>query len=102
VLDQLTAAGAHLQYHGDYDWAGIAIGNLVMRNWNAAPWRFCAADYLLAVGRFSSAQRHDLDIATVEASWDPELRRVMLERNVAIAEEADVEVLLGDLRREES
>ena len=82
----------------DYDWAGIGIGNLVMRRWNATPWRFGAADYLLAVGRCSAARRHDLDAATVDASWDPELGRAMRAHGLAIAEEAVVETLVDDLR----
>ncbi|MBK6350988.1 MAG: TIGR02679 family protein [Proteobacteria bacterium] len=98
LLDQLAAGGARLHYHGDYDWAGIGIGNLVMRRWNATPWRFGAADYLLAVGRCSAARRHDLDAATVDASWDPELGRAMRAHGLAIAEEAVVETLVDDLR----
>ncbi len=101
LLDQLTAAGAHLHYHGDFDWPGIGIGNLVVGRWNAAPWRFGTADYLLAVGRCTAARQHKLDAATVEASWDPELGSAMRERGLAIAEEAVVQALLGDLRREE-
>lgn len=98
LLDQLTRAGARLRYHGDFDWAGLGIGNFVMRSWCAEPWRFRAADYLLAVGRCAAARRHDLDTAAVEASWDPELGRVMHERGLAIAEEAVVQGLLEDLR----
>ena len=94
-------AGARLQYHGDFDWPGIGIGNLVMGRWNAAPWRFGTADYLLAVDRCSAARQHKLDAASVEASWDPELGSAMRERGLAIAEEAVVQALLGDLRLEE-
>jgi len=101
LLDQLAAAGAQLHYHGDFDWPGIGIGNLVLRRWNAVPWRFGAADYLLGVDRCATARRPDLGAVTVEASWDPELGQVMRERGLAIAEEAVVQALLGDLRREE-
>lgn len=98
LLDQLVAAGAHLYYHGDYDWPGIGIGNRVMRNWNATPWRFSAADYLWAVDQRPAARRRSLDAATIEASWDPELGPAMRGRGVAIAEEAVVSSLLEDLR----
>jgi len=30
LLMQLRRAGATLRYHGDFDWPGIAIGNVVM------------------------------------------------------------------------
>ncbi len=88
-----------VHYHGDFDWPGIGIGNLVIRRWSAAPWRFGAADYLLAVDRCATARRPNLGAVTIEASWDRELGRAMRERGLAIAEEAVVQALLGDLRR---
>jgi len=45
LLLQLADAGARLLYHGDFDWAGIRIGNFVMRRFGARPWRFGAEDY---------------------------------------------------------
>ena len=44
-LRQLVACGANLAYHGDFDWAGIRIGNFVMRELQASAWRFSAQDY---------------------------------------------------------
>jgi hypothetical protein len=38
-------AGGRLRYHGDFDWAGLAIGNFVMREFGAEPWRFKTTDY---------------------------------------------------------
>ncbi|AMN45536.1 hypothetical protein ACG33_00145 [Steroidobacter denitrificans] len=98
LLDQLVAAGAQLHYHGDFDWPGIGIGNLVIRRWNAVPWRFGATDYLLAIERCSAVQQPNLDTVTLEASWDPQLVRVMCEHGLAIAEEAVAQELLEDLR----
>ena len=40
LLAQLAAAGARLRYHGDFDWPGLVIGNFVMREFGAEPWRF--------------------------------------------------------------
>src|SRR6185437_13274024 len=40
LLQQLTSAGAKLRYHGDFDWPGITIGNYVIRECGATPWRF--------------------------------------------------------------
>jgi uncharacterized protein (TIGR02679 family) len=45
LLAQLRAAGATLHYHGDFDWSGVRIGNHMVREHDARPWRFSAADY---------------------------------------------------------
>jgi uncharacterized protein (TIGR02679 family) len=96
LLDQLAAAGAHLYYHGDYDWPGIAVANHVMRAWAARPWRFGRADYLTAV---ASAPPRLRDVAGTgtEADWDAELRAAMDEHGLAVAEEAVAGCLLDDL-----
>ncbi|WP_375790003.1 DUF2399 domain-containing protein [Bradyrhizobium sp. Pha-3] len=51
ILRQLADAGALLRYHGDFDWAGVRIGNYVMRECGAQPWRFDAANYVAAVAQ---------------------------------------------------
>lgn len=99
LLDQLAAAGAQLLYHGDYDWPGIAIANFVIRTWQALPWRFSAADYRAAIGEAPS-RPDDLGAGRVEALWDAELAAAMDAHGLAIAEEAVVDQLLGDLRRD--
>ncbi|WP_309491463.1 TIGR02679 family protein [Trinickia mobilis] len=97
LLDQLMGAGARLYYHGDFDWAGLNIGNYVQRTWGAQAWRYGASDYEAAA---SKASRNDRDLleTPVAASWDPALTDVMCRRELAIAEEAVVDVLLEDLR----
>ncbi|PPU72783.1 TIGR02679 family protein [Xanthomonas cucurbitae] len=97
LLDQLTAAGAHLHYHGDYDWPGIGIANLVMRTWNARPWRFGTADYRAAVAQ-APTRPHELSGDSVQALWDAELTMAMASHGVSIAEEAVVASLLVDLQ----
>ncbi|MDG9924457.1 MULTISPECIES: TIGR02679 family protein [unclassified Pseudomonas] len=96
LLNQLVAAGAQLHYHGDYDWAGISIGNYVMRTWQAIPWRFTCRDYLEAV-IVAPTRPRDLDIFGVEALWDTDLSAAMDNQGLAIPEEAIVNTLLGDL-----
>ncbi|HEY4293785.1 TIGR02679 family protein [Luteibacter sp.] len=98
LLDQLTAAGAQLHYHGDYDWPGIAIGNFVMRTWRASPWRFGGSYYRAAVAQAPSRPR-DLGVGIVEPLWDAELAAAMDEHGLAIAEEAVVGQLLADLHQ---
>lgn len=96
LLSQFARAGARLCYHGDFDWPGLRIANHVMREHNAAPWRYTAADYVAAVQTASGlAQR--LEGATVEASWDDRLATAMHEHGVAVAEEAVAAELLSDL-----
>lgn len=96
LLRQLTACGAHLAYHGDFDWAGIRIGNFVMRELQASAWRFSAEDYDAAcggvAGTLSSGEQ-------VEASWDARLSGRMSAQGKAIHEEAVAEGLIEDLVR---
>lgn len=90
LLAQLAAAGAVLRYHGDFDWPGIHIGNYVMRNFGALPWRFGAGDYAPGRGR-------KLEGKAVPAAWDTALAPKMAEHGWALDEESVVEGLLGDL-----
>ena len=97
LFTQLVQAGAHLRYHGDFDWPGIRIGNHVIRVWDARPWRFGAVDYQAAATSASRTQR-DLAAACVAASWDAALAPAMQRYGLAIAEEAVASTLLDDLR----
>jgi uncharacterized protein (TIGR02679 family) len=95
LLEQLRAAGASLRYHGDFDWPGIAIGNMVMRQFGASPWRFSTGDYQAAAipgGR-------PLGATMVAAEWDASLAAAMHACGWAIDEEAVAEALLRDLAR---
>jgi uncharacterized protein (TIGR02679 family) len=97
LLSQLARAGARLLYHGDFDWPGLRIGNHVMREHGAGPWRFGAADYL-AAARTVERPGHALAGRAVGASWDEALTAAMLNERVSIAEEAVAAALLQDLR----
>jgi len=96
LLSQLATAGAQLCYHGDFDWPGLRIGNHVMRQHNAGPWRFRATDYLAAI-QAASGLTQRLDGRAVHASWDDGLTAAMQEHGIAIAEEAVTSQLLADL-----
>lgn len=91
LLSLLTAAGARLAYHGDFDWAGIQIANVVMRRHGAAPWRLSSADYRTAHGG------RPLHGDPVAAMWDPELQATMLDVGRAVHEEEALDLLLRDL-----
>lgn len=96
LLTQLRQGGARLAYHGDFDWAGLRIGNYVMRAWNAVPWRFSESDYEVAAATCGAA-RHELGSDRVSAVWDDRLAIAMQRLGTAIAEEAVANTLLGDL-----
>lgn len=68
LLAQLAGAVARLRYHGDFARAGLRIGNLVMRSFGAALWRFRAGDHAAAA---REAPGEALTGAPVAASWDP-------------------------------
>jgi uncharacterized protein (TIGR02679 family) len=96
LLSQLASAGARLLYHGDFDWPGVRIGNHVMREHGAQPWRFCADDYEAAL-RATPTIAEPLAGKAVEAVWDPALTTVMQHHRVSIAEEGLAASLLADL-----
>jgi uncharacterized protein (TIGR02679 family) len=92
LLRQLRDSGAQLHYHGDFDWDGIRIANLVMKRFGALPWRFRAEDYLR-----NSSSGIPLEGRPSLADWDPTLARRMREAGRALHEEAVLEALCGDL-----
>jgi uncharacterized protein (TIGR02679 family) len=95
LLKRLTESGITLAYHGDFDWPGIQIANVIYRRHGFTPWRFSAADYRRESGSLSLTGAH------VEASWDPDLSPAMIEAGHAIHEEQLLETLLLDLRSED-
>jgi uncharacterized protein (TIGR02679 family) len=96
LLSQLRRAGACLRYHGDFDWPGIDIGNVMMRSFGAQPWRFTAPDYDKAVRTCTPTERR-LVQSRREAEWDPLLGRAMRTVCQPIDEEAVAAELLDDL-----
>jgi uncharacterized protein (TIGR02679 family) len=91
LLKRLTESGIALAYHGDFDWPGIQIANVIFRRHGFTPWRFTAADYRRESGSLS------LNGAPVEALWDSELSPAMINIGHAIHEEQLLETLLIDL-----
>lgn len=97
LLAQLRDAGATLHYHGDFDWPGLRIGNQMVREHDARPWRFSTADYRAAIIGAPRPGR-SLDDAAVSALWDDALADTMLAERLAIDEEGLADMLLDDLR----
>ncbi|MFD4430829.1 TIGR02679 family protein [Nocardia sp. NPDC058497] len=96
LLDQLTATGARLHYHGDFDWYGIAIANFLHRRYAWRPWRFTAADYLSATPAADPPRLQGVERA---ALWDAELAGAMSARGIQVEEEHVLDDLLVDLAR---
>lgn len=96
LLAQLAQAGACLRYHGDFDWAGIAIASTVINGFGAVPWRFGVSDYLAALDRDAGATR-PLEGNPVAACWDGALADAMHTHGRAIDEEALAATLIPDL-----
>jgi uncharacterized protein (TIGR02679 family) len=96
LLHQLTQAGAHLHYHGDFDWPGIHIANHMIRRHGAQPWRMGAADYRTAIQR-TPGNPSLLEKRPVPALWDGALTSAMTQHQIAVAEEALADDLVEDL-----
>lgn len=95
LLRALVAAGAQLVHHGDFDWGGVRIGNVLHARLPLVPWRFDTEAYLRAADSVASPQ--PLSGAPVPASWDPHLSETMRRVGRRIEEELMLEELLADL-----
>jgi Protein of unknown function C-terminus (DUF2399) len=76
----------------------LRIGNHVISEFGAEPWRFDAKEYLAAVAR-APRPGFALTGPEVHASWDEALTASMRIHALAIAEESLADELLKDLAR---
>jgi uncharacterized protein (TIGR02679 family) len=96
LLGSLAAAGVQLRHHGDFDWPGITIGNLLHRRLPVQPWRFDAGAYREAA--LLNGHTAQLRGGPVVASWDPELTEIMAATGRQIEEELVARDLLEGIR----
>ncbi|MFB6641561.1 TIGR02679 family protein [Streptomyces chartreusis] len=101
LLRRLIAGGADVVYHGDFDWPGIAIADRVIGA-GARPWRMRAADYLNALTELPAERLLALAGPPAPTPWDPQLAAVMAQNDLAVHEEAQLQHLLADLRKDTS
>jgi uncharacterized protein (TIGR02679 family) len=101
LFERLAAAGAELRYHGDFDWPGIAIANVLVGTHNGRPWRFGAGDYVQALARLAPtvAELPLLGSTPTQACWDAELTGEMARAGRAVHEELVLDDLLADLTK---
>ncbi len=97
LLRALGAAGARLVHHGDFDWGGIRIANVLHRRLALEPWRFDTDAYRRAADAVVSCQ--PLVGTPVHASWDPRLSETMRRAGQRIEEELVLDGLLADLSK---
>lgn len=95
LLRSLAAASVPLRHHGDFDWGGLTIGNLLHRRLPIEPWQFDCDAYLRAVAAHPHAG--PLTGAPVAASWDPALTEAMREAGRRIEEEMVAREVLAAL-----
>ena len=85
LLRGLAEAGLPLSHHGDFDWAGLTIGNLLHRRLRVAARSFDRAAYESAVRAHPHAG--PLRGTPVAASWDSSLAAAMSQMGRQIEEE---------------
>lgn len=96
LLRSLAAAGVRLRHHGDFDWGGLTIGNLLHRRLPVEAWQFNREAYLRAVAVHPLAA--PLTGSPTVASWDPGLAEAMFVAGRRIEEELLARDLLETLR----
>lgn len=95
LLRSLAAAGVRLRHHGDFDWPGLSIGNLLHRRLECEAWAFDAAAYRAAAA--AHPQTAPLTGTPVVASWDARLSDAMRETGRQVEEELVAPRLLDTL-----
>lgn len=93
LLSVLCESGCSLDYHGDFDWGGIRIANLLFSRYPVRPWRFDTQSYVAQARQSLAALRGK----PVEATWDRELSGAIVLHGVRVEEEAVLNDLLEDL-----
>lgn len=99
LLRLLAQGGSELRYHGDFDWPGITIANLLMGSYQCRPWRFGSVDYLSALAGLAPvvAELPVLNGAPVGSCWDEQLTTEMAGAGRAVHEELLLNDLIADL-----
>jgi uncharacterized protein (TIGR02679 family) len=97
LLRQLSASGANVRYHGDFDPKGLSIAQMLVDRLDVEPWRMTAADYEQALPR----ARVPLEESVPDASWDVALATSMRAHGRAVFEEDVRDVVLADVQSDD-
>ncbi|MHA7956716.1 TIGR02679 family protein [Streptomyces sp. L500] len=95
LLRHLHGGGTRLLYHGDFDWGGLRIANVLLNQVPWRPWRFTATDYRALAT--SAPQLPPLTGTPAVSPWDPGLAQALSELGVRVEEEVALAGLLADL-----
>ncbi|MGO9751505.1 MAG: TIGR02679 family protein [Solirubrobacteraceae bacterium] len=85
LLRALAGSGVRLLHHGDFDWYGITIANLLHRRVPVEPWLYNREAYLHAVANHPHTA--PLTGSPVTPSWDPQLECAMRAAGRQVEEE---------------
>lgn len=96
LLQALIDVGHSVRYHGDFDWAGVAIAGRIIAM-GATPWRMLAIDYQNALATLDAEHALALIGKPVPTPWDPALASAMAVHGLAVHEESIVDELVSDL-----
>ncbi|MDN5750744.1 MAG: TIGR02679 family protein [Pseudonocardia sp.] len=94
LLRLVVGAGGRLRHHGDFDWGGLRIGNVLRARLPVTPWRYDTAAYH---GALATGAGRPLAGSPTEASWDPGLGAAMRAAGRAVEEERVLDDLVDDL-----
>lgn len=94
LLQHLSAGGAELHYHGDFDGEGLRIAANVVARVGAVPWRMSSVDYLAAAGGAGPSVGR-----VTPVPWDPDLSAHMIRVGTAVPEERVAGALLDQLEQ---
>jgi uncharacterized protein (TIGR02679 family) len=98
LLELLAAGGGEFGYHGDFDWGGVRIAQVVRHRVNWRPWQYDHVAYEDAVSAARQlAPSAGLAGEPAATPWDAELAAAMRHRNIRIEEELTLDALLQDL-----
>lgn len=98
LLRGLSARGAHILCHGDFDRGGMHIATALGRGVPWRPWRYGADDYEAAVA--GVGQPRAFTGVTAQTPWDPALAAALTRHGVRVEEESVLDDLIADLERQ--
>jgi uncharacterized protein (TIGR02679 family) len=98
LLAGTRRTGAFVRVSADFDAAGVRITNLLAKHVSAIPWRYTADTYRQAIIAQADRQHVRLTGPIPDGLLDPQLAPEMRRTRVAVYEEQQTDILLGDLR----
>ena len=98
LLAGTRRTGAFVRVSADFDAAGVRITNLLAKHVSAIPWRYTADTYRQAIIAQADRQHVRLTGQIPDGLLDPQLATEMRRTRVAVYEEQQTDILLGDLR----